>query len=335
MGNDTQTNDCYNNLNDILEINGKITSKDLAIGIIFLSQAIIGVLGNFFVLWHYNFIFQRGRRLRPTDVILKHLFVANSLVLLSGGVPRTMAAFGLKLFFNDFKCKSLLYIERVGRRVSMGTICLLRVLQNIMISPVNSCWKNVKGKVQKYIGFSLGSCWILNILINLIIPLYAWYSYVHGYDRIMKKQLNIGYCCLIDYGLAIGSIYITVVVFPEVCFSLLIVWASGSMVFILYRHKQVVQHIHVANTSLRSPESRATHSILLLVSTFISFYTVSTIIQISITLTYNLRLWLVNACDIISACFPTMSPFLIISQDSSIMRHCFACTRNTKLFDLF
>ncbi|KAM6154451.1 vomeronasal type-1 receptor 4-like [Erethizon dorsatum] len=146
-----------------------------------------------------------------------------------------MAFFGLKYFFNDIVCKCLSYIERVGRGVSISTICLLSVFQNIIISSMNSYWKDVK---------------------------------------------------------VIGTIYIALVVFPEVCFSLIIVWASSSMIFILYRHKHRVQHIHVTNVSLRSPESRATHSILFLVSTFISFYTVSSIIRISITLAYNLSFWL-------------------------------------------
>ncbi|XP_005412786.1 PREDICTED: vomeronasal type-1 receptor 4-like [Chinchilla lanigera] len=300
MSHISQRNDCYTDLNENLKGNDKIAANDLAVGIIFMSQTVIGVVGNFFLLCHYTFVFHTGRRLRYTDVILKHLFVANALVLLSRGIPHTVAAFGLKHFFNDFKCKCLLYIERVGRGVSIGTVCLLSVFQNIIISPMDSCWKDVKGKAQKYIGFSLGFCWILNVLGSLIFPLYAWYSSVKGYDRIIKKKVNIGYCCLVEYGVVIPSIYIALIVFPEVCFSLLIVWASGSMISILYRHKQRVQHIHIANASLRAPESKATHSILFLVSTFISFYTLSTIIRISVTFAYNLSLWLVSACELIS-----------------------------------
>ncbi|XP_005412787.1 PREDICTED: vomeronasal type-1 receptor 4-like [Chinchilla lanigera] len=335
MSLDTQRNDCYSNLHDIFKGNDKITSKDLAVGIIFSSQTIIGVTANFFLLCHYFFNFQHGRRLRSTDVILKHLCLANSLVLLSGGVPQIMAAFGLKHIFSDIVCKCLLYIERVGRGVSIGTICLLSVFQNIIISPMNSCWKDIKRKTQEYIGFSIHLCWILNVLVSLIIPMYAWYSSVKGYDRIIKKKVNIGYCCLVDYGVVIGSVYIALVVVPEVCFSLLIVWASGSMISILYRHKQRVQHIHITNVSLRSPESRATQSILFLVSTFISFYTLSTIIRISIALSYNPSSGLVSASDLISLCFPTISPFLSISQCSSMFRHCFACTKNTKPLQLF
>ncbi|XP_004644763.1 vomeronasal type-1 receptor 4-like [Octodon degus] len=326
MNNATERNDCYSNLSGILKENDKITSKDLAGRIIFLSQTVIGVLGNFLLLLYYSFIFQHGRKVRLTDVFLKQLFIANSLVLLSGGVPQTMVAFRLQYLFNDTACKCLLYIDGVGRGMSIGTICLLSVFQNIIISPINSCWKDVKGKAQEYIGFSIRYCWILNILTNLIVRLYAWYSSVNGFDRIIKKKVDIGYCCLVDYGVAIGSIYTALVTFPEVCFSLLIVWSSGSMIFNLYRHKQNVQHIHMSSTFLKSPESRATQSILCLVGTFITFYTVSTIIRIFITLAYSVSLWLVSVSDVIALCFPTVSPFLIMSLYSSKHWHCFSCT---------
>ncbi|KAF7470842.1 Hypothetical predicted protein [Marmota monax] len=41
-------------------------------------------------------------------------------------------------------------------------------------------------------------------------------------------------------------------------------WASSSMVLILHRHKQRMQHIHKTSSLRSSPESRATQTILLL-----------------------------------------------------------------------
>ncbi|XP_074241664.1 zinc finger protein 766 isoform X1 [Saimiri boliviensis] len=62
-----------------------------------------------------------------------------------------------------------------------------------------------------------------------------------------------------------GSVYTAFIVFSEVIFSVLIIWASGSMIFILYRHKQRLQHIHRTHVSSRGcPKSRATKSVLVL-----------------------------------------------------------------------
>uniref|UniRef100_A0A8C9B3Z3 Vomeronasal type-1 receptor n=1 Tax=Prolemur simus TaxID=1328070 RepID=A0A8C9B3Z3_PROSS len=96
---------CYHLKKNIL--NDRITSQDLAIGMLFLSLTTVGFVGNSSLLYHYLFLSYTGCRLRHTDLILTHLTIANSLVLLSKGVPETMAAFGLKHFFNDFKCDLL------------------------------------------------------------------------------------------------------------------------------------------------------------------------------------------------------------------------------------
>lgn len=71
-------------------------SEDLAIGIIFLSQVIMGIMGNFFLLYHHFFLLHKDNILRFTDVILKHLFIANLFILFSKGVPYIMLAFGSK-----------------------------------------------------------------------------------------------------------------------------------------------------------------------------------------------------------------------------------------------
>lgn len=145
-----------------------------------------------------------------------------------------------------------------------------------------------------------------------------------GYGGNIIKKISVGFCCLVDYGIVICSICIALVVLPEVSVSLFTLWASGSMIFILYRHKQQIQHIHTKNVSLRSPESRVTQSILLLVITFISFHTLSTTFRISMTVIHKLNSWLLRTSEVISLCFPAISPFLIMSQDSSSFRHYFS-----------
>ncbi|XP_014649802.1 PREDICTED: vomeronasal type-1 receptor 4-like [Ceratotherium simum simum] len=316
-------NDCCHNIKENV-LNERIVSRDLAIGMIFLSQTIVGILSNFSLLYHYLFHYHIERRLRSTTLILQHLTISNSLVILSTGVPQTMAAFGLKHFFNDLGCKFLLYVQRVGRGVSISTTCLLSVFQTIMISPMNSSWKTLKIKAPKYINFSISLCWIMYMMVNFIFPMNV--SYVSGKwsSKNIRKKRDFAYCSLSSNETITDSLYIALIVFPEVSFSVIIIWASGSMVFTLYRHKRRVQHIHSTNVFPRSShESRATQSILVLVSTFVSFYSVSSIFHICIALFYNPSWWLVNTAAIISACFPTISPFLLMSHDSTVSRLCF------------
>ncbi|KAM5207545.1 LOW QUALITY PROTEIN: vomeronasal type-1 receptor 4-like, partial [Hipposideros larvatus] len=173
------------------------------------TDDIVGILGNFSVLYHELFLYYIGCRFRSTDLILKHLTVANLLV--SKGIPQTTAALRLKDFLNDFGGKLVFYVYRVSRDVSTGTTCLLSVFQAITTSPRHSRWMEFKVKAQKY---------------------------------LCREPFE-------------SSLVLTL-------------WASCSMVFILHRHKQRVQHIHKTTTSSQpSPKSRATHSIHLLVSTFV------------------------------------------------------------------
>ncbi|XP_058386744.1 vomeronasal type-1 receptor 4-like [Diceros bicornis minor] len=297
-----------------------MATRDLAIGMIFSLQTLAGILGNFSVLYFYLFLYLTGSKFRSTDLILKNLIVGNLLVIFSKGVPQTMAGFGLKDFLNDFGCKLVFYVHRVSRDVSISTTCLLSVFQAITISPLNSRWAELKVKAPKYIGTSNILCWILNMMLNIILPL-------HMTDKRNKanftQKADYGYC----YAILTGNmkVYVAFILCRDCFCSVLMVWASGFMVFILCRHKQQVQYMHRKNLSPRSsPESTAVQSILVLVCTFVSLWTLSSIFLICLAVFNNASFWLRNTSTLITACFPTVSPYLLLSHDSRVSRVCFA-----------
>ncbi|XP_047386483.1 vomeronasal type-1 receptor 3-like [Sciurus carolinensis] len=243
-----------------------MASRNLAAGIIFLLQTIVGFMGNIFFLSHYSYLYFTRYRVRCSDVILKHLTVANSLVLLSKGVPQTMAAFGSKHFFSDTGCKVLFYVHRVGRGVCIGSVCLLSIFQAIMVSPMTSRWAELQSQIPKYIGSSNILCWILNLLVNSFIPVFVTGN---SNNKNNTKKKELGFCSAIVSNRTTGSLVTALWLAYDVLCVGFMIWANGSMVFILYRHKQRVQHIHSTKCFLRSsPETRVTQKILVLVSTF-------------------------------------------------------------------
>ncbi|KAL2762851.1 vomeronasal type-1 receptor 4, partial [Daubentonia madagascariensis] len=299
-----------------------MASRDLALGVVYSSQTVLGVLGNFSLLHHYLFLYFTGGRLRSTDLVVEHLIVANFLSLLSKGVPQAMAAFGLRPFLNDIGCKLVFYVHRVGRGVSISTTCLLSVFQVITISPRNSRWAKLKQKAPKYTGFSVFLCWILHMQVNIIFPMYVTGKW-NNTNITMQKDL--GYCSGVSHNKITQSLHAALLSFPDVFCVGLMLWASGSMVFILFRHQQQVQHIHKNNLSHRSsPESRATHSILVLVSTFVSSYILSCLFQVCVALFDNPSILLVNTSALIGMCFPTACPFILMSRVHSEPGLCFA-----------
>nr|APX52229.1 vomeronasal 1 receptor VN1R-Mmur067 [Microcebus murinus]APX52230.1 vomeronasal 1 receptor VN1R-Mmur067 [Microcebus murinus]APX52231.1 vomeronasal 1 receptor VN1R-Mmur067 [Microcebus murinus]APX52232.1 vomeronasal 1 receptor VN1R-Mmur067 [Microcebus murinus]APX52233.1 vomeronasal 1 receptor VN1R-Mmur067 [Microcebus murinus] len=302
-----------------------MAASEVAMGIILLSLTVVGVVGNFSLICYHLLLWFFGYRIKFTDMIHKHLMVANLLVLLCHEVPQTMAALHWKGFLSTFACKLLFYLHRVGRGVSIGSTSLLSVFQAITISPRSSRLAELKIKTLKYIGSSVYLSWILCILVNSICPMFMTGKWN---NTVITGKKDFGYCSSIRHDKTSDILYAALLSFPDVFFVGLMLWASSFMVLVLYRHKQQVQHIHRANVSSRSyPESKATKTILLLVSTFVSFYTLSCIFQVCLSLINYPSLFLVHTTAIFAGCFPAVSPFLLMSCDSSVSRHCFAWIR--------
>ncbi|CAH7401528.1 vomeronasal type-1 receptor 4 [Phodopus roborovskii] len=290
----------------------------LAIRITFLSQITIGIMGNFFLIFYYLILYYRESTLKPTDLILLNLMAANALIILSAGVPQTMAVWGMKKFLNNFGCKILLYIQGFSRSLSICTTCLLSVFQVMTISPRKSCWKYHKVKTAKYISCSISLLWVLYMLINFIFFMYP-FTKINSKNETRKR--DFGYCSIVGHDEISESLYATLAMCPEFFFSLLIAWSSASMVVILHKHKQRVQYICSSHSSSRDfPESRATQNILVLVSTFLAFYTLSTILRSCIAFLYNQNVWLVNITHLTSLCFPSFGPFVLKSHYSIVSR---------------
>ncbi|CAD7692245.1 unnamed protein product [Nyctereutes procyonoides] len=304
-----------------------MATRDLVVGVIFLMQTVVGILGNFSLLNHYLFLYFTGCKPKSTDLIIKNLIVANIMVLFSFGIHNMMPSFGLYHLLSDFRCKFFLYIRGVGRGVSIGTTCLLRVFQAITISPRNFRWTVLKGKALKCIVPSIALCWVLQILVNIMYLLFMSSTL----NKKITSRKSYRYCSSVHLEKPIDSLYVALLSFPDVLF--LGLSASSFMFFILYRHKyrykQRVQHILRTNvSSTSSPESSLspdfppTQSTLVLVSPFVSFYFLSSIFHVCIALMDNPTWWLVNTTDLISIDFPTVSPFLTMRQDSTISRLC-------------
>ncbi|XP_036920499.1 vomeronasal type-1 receptor 4-like [Sturnira hondurensis] len=302
--------------------------RNLAIGMVFLLHTITGVVGNSSLLYHYLFLYFTGYRLKPTDFIVNNLIVANFSVLFFSGFPNSMSSFGWYTVYSDIGCKLFHYFRAVGRGVSIGTTCLLSLFQAITISPTNSRWANLKHKAPKYIVPTIFLYWILQMLINVVYPLFLSSKLS---NRNITNKKHLGHCSSVRHEDTRDLVYAALIASPDVVCFLLMLWASGSMLFILYRHKHRVQSIHrTCISSLSSPESRAIKTILLLVSTFLFCNALSSIFHIFLAILKNPNWFIVNTSSLISLSFPTVSPFLILGRNSNVSRFSFTWERNAK-----
>ncbi|NP_001240577.2 vomeronasal 1 receptor ornAnaV1R3256 [Ornithorhynchus anatinus] len=292
--------------------------SDLGLGIFSLLQTGIGLLGNSALLIVYvkGFISQTQRK-KPTDLILSHLIVANTVTLLTQGTLASMLTFQMENHMEENGCRVILYIRRVSRGLSICTTCLLSVFQAVTISPSTSLWATIKYRAPNYILPSFLFFWILNLLMytDLLRVEVATKNV-----NITVKSCNIKYCFNIFWMHYLNyETFLSAITLRDVLFVLLMSWASCYMVTVLYRHRKQVQHIHSTSSSSKSSaETRATHTILLLVSCFVCFYWINCSINLASSFLEEDDFRLNNTATFLGACYPSVCPLVLINSEPRV-----------------
>ncbi|XP_074087957.1 vomeronasal type-1 receptor 1-like [Macrotis lagotis] len=282
------------------------------LGIVYLVQVIIGVAGNIFLIYHYCFHFIIQNNPRRINFILIQLTFANAMFLLFRGIPTAIFSLGIKSFLNDAVCKILTYPQRVLRGLSLCSTCLLSGFQAIAISPNSPKWAVLKVKSSKGIIPCCFICWIINLLMDLAISIYA----IGPKNNTKTKGRNkLDYCTLDPYALNSLKLQLWKSFYDSVLVALMAI-TSGYMVFLLYYHHKRVHHIHSTSLSPRiSPETRAIKVILLLVGTFFFFNFICSIITIYTNHAQVTGPWMFYVPMLFSMGFQTTSPFVLISSE--------------------
>uniref|UniRef100_UPI00313459E9 vomeronasal 1 receptor monDomV1R1221 n=1 Tax=Monodelphis domestica TaxID=13616 RepID=UPI00313459E9 len=287
---------------------------NLLVAILFITQIGSGLLGNLFLLCYYISALLSGHRLRPIDTIFVNLAFANLKVLLFKGLPQTMFFLGMKNFLDPFCCNLIHYLQHLSRSVSLSTTCLLSGFQVIAISASNSRWSELKAQATKYIVHSCLFCWCFYLLINLTML-----GIMHNsrFKSNNTRWWHLGYCSVAAPASFNTTFYGIIFSLPDFICMAFMIWASVYLIFLLHRHHQRVKHIHNLHISPGYfPEIRATHAILLLVCTYVSFYSIDSILSFSVFQFGKYESFLLPIAQFMTTCFPTISPFILISYDS-------------------
>ncbi|XP_036599472.1 vomeronasal type-1 receptor 4-like [Trichosurus vulpecula] len=292
--------------------------SDLVLGILFFTQMGVGILGNFFLLGQYGYTLLIGHRLRPIECIFAHLALANSKVLLFKGIPQMIVCLGIKNFSDHVVCKLIIYLHSMARSVSLSITCLLSGFQLITVSPSNSRWTDLKIQAPKCIVPSCFFCWCFYLLINFILL-----GSMHNSRYITNntKIWHLGYCSVLAPSSFNAILFAIVYSIPDVMCVIFMIWSSAYLVLLLHRHHQQVKHIHSPHLSSKTfPEKRATQAILLLASTYVSFYSINSALSFYLFKIDKYQPWVVAASDLLAAWFPTISPFVLIFCDSQVLK---------------
>ncbi|XP_051845933.1 vomeronasal type-1 receptor 1-like [Antechinus flavipes] len=278
------------------------------------------MLGNVFLLCRYTITFYNDNRLRSIDSIFFHLSLASSIMLISKGVPQTMIGLGMKYFLDHVGCNVIHFLHRVARNVSLTITCFLSGFQIITINPFTfSIWSKLKAQASNYIAPFCLFCWILHILINV----YMLGNIQKFTERSNNTRLwNTGFCS--QFALASFKVSVFIILFsiPDFLYLGFMVIASGYLVLVRQRRHGQVQHIHSSHhLPIRSPEIKATYTILVLVSTYISFYSINSVLSFYLFIFDKYYGWLIPTSALLAANFSAISPFVLISSDSQLLHH--------------
>ncbi|XP_005361151.1 vomeronasal type-1 receptor 4-like [Microtus ochrogaster] len=288
------------------------------LSVFLISQLCIGVIGNtsLFVLYIYIFFFKPHFK-KLIDMFFLHLTIVNMVTIVFILIPDIVASFGVTNFLDDVGCKVVLCIYRISRGLSISTTCILSTFQAVTVTPSNSQWVWLKHKLSTWTFSSLLCSWLINLTI---------YGFVVETVMAKNNSTHIGhvylhaYCQSRNLGNQISGAFISMIFIYDLLYVSIMMWTSLYMVILLYRHRKRAQYLRSPSlSSQQSPELRATHSILLLVSCFVILYWLNNFITVYgfYAPTKIPRLGAINA--IWATCYPTICPFLIMKNNKLIL----------------
>ncbi|XP_055464013.1 vomeronasal type-1 receptor 4-like [Psammomys obesus] len=280
--------------------------------IIFLFTTVLGILGNMSVSVNYMFSWWGGSEKKTIQLVLMHLAFTNIITLLAKGLPKTMAAFGLRNFLDDMGCKIIVYLERVARGLSICTSSLLTVVQAIIISPRASWWRRLRPKSAWHILPFFSVFWILNSLIGLNLI----YSTTNSRLNVSQIKSDDNSCYFMLPSQKIKWIFLPVMVLRDAVFQGAMGGASGYMVFLLHKHHQHVLYLQNSKLLYRTPpELRAAQSVLLLMFCFLFFYWTDCAFSLFLSLSSGDNTLMINTRGLLTLGYATFSPLVLIHRD--------------------
>ncbi|XP_076420943.1 vomeronasal type-1 receptor 1-like [Peromyscus maniculatus bairdii] len=284
-------------------------TEELALQTLLLFEIGCGTLANILLFFHNFSPKFTGSQLRPTQVIVTNLALANAFLLLVTAFPNNVMVFVPRRPQTNLQCKIEYFIRLVARSTNMCSTSALSIHQFITLVPGHWSRLMLRGRAPKALSYSCYNCWLFSFLNNVYIPMK-----VSGPQRTGNNtnKNSKWVCSTSEFSAGIVILRFS----HDATFISIMIWTSVSMVLLLHRHHQRTRHILTVNQNHRGhAETRAAHTILMLVVIFVALYLLNFICVIFQTFLMEYRIWLRHINEVLTAGFPTLSPFLLIFRD--------------------
>ncbi|KAK7800261.1 hypothetical protein U0070_022447, partial [Myodes glareolus] len=291
---------------------------------IFFSETSIGISGNSVLLLFHVLTLSSERKPRLTDLPIGFLAVIHLLMLLVASIIAT-DIFMFHQGWDDITCKSLIFLYRFLRGLSVCATCWLSVLQAITLNPRNSCLAKFKRKLSP--GHNLWSLFALcsvysSISTNFFISMIKTPNVTSDHLLYMTES-----CSLVHFSFPMKYIMSTLFIFRDVFVMGFMILSSGYMLILLCRHKKQVQHLHSTNSSLKSsPEQRASRTILLLLCFFVLMCILDSFMSFSRHIFKDYPIFYLTQF-LVGHSYDTVSPLVFIITEKDIIGLFRLCVR--------
>ncbi|KAM4825786.1 vomeronasal type-1 receptor 90-like [Thomomys bottae] len=294
------------------------TPGDSVFRFFLVSKVCLGVLGNsvLFLLYTYSSLC-RPQLQKPIHIVFMHLTLVNALTLMFQSMPYMISSYGVPCFWDDTTCKAVLYLFRVTRGLSICTTTFLSAFQALTISPAHSRWAWLQSRSTACILVSLLCFWTLNSIIYFHII----NTVESNCNSTVPSQGFSHPYCQTNFGKQYSQSFVPSIVTRDGLFLVLMLSTSLYMVTLLYRHRRRARHLHSPSlASQLAPKSRATHTILLLVSCFVFFYCTNNIVTVYSLYTLEKLSKSKAVTVMLSSGYPTLCPILLLKNNRMVAR---------------
>ena len=295
-----------------IEMDKDKPSSSVAIRNAFFCEVGIGISANTILLLCHVHTFLLEHRPKPTALMSSHLALIHIVMLVAVGFIGT-DIFGSQNAWDDIKCKSVFYLHRMTRGLSVCTTCLLSVFQAITLNLRNSCLAKFKLKLSNHNLRCFLLLWVFNMSINsrYLVSTIATPNVTSDSFLAVTES-----CSLWTLSYFLRYIYVPLVTFWDVSLIGLTALSNGYMVTLLYRHKRQSQHLHRTKLLMKaSPEERATETILLLMSFFVVMYFLDCMVTSFSGMLRKSNPGLLFVQMLVGSGYATISPFVLIRTE--------------------
>ncbi|XP_058524787.1 putative vomeronasal receptor-like protein 4 [Ochotona princeps] len=290
-----------------------MTWSDLIQRIVVLSLTGPGMVGNVLIVVRHAHTLVMGPVKKSTDLILIHLAFSNIIIICTTGVRDIITVIYISNFLlGEIVCKTMIYLNRVARSLSICTTCLLSVVQAITITPRNTLWRKLKPHTAWQVLPYLLCFWVFSFLISSNFLFYI--TAVNSMNE-SSVRIYIEHCYMLPAPQVVRWLFLCLMALRDLTFESLMGWSSLYMALYLYKHHKRVLYLQSSRCAkYPSPEIRATQSTLILMTCFLLFYWADFILSFYIGFTLTQIFTISNVKLFPEFGFASLSPCVLMGR---------------------